>query len=436
MSANEPVPLKAAEKIWLFCADTNDLKEKFMKTIIKLRLKKQHDVGLYLTKLNIANGRDKKAETLESYSSRVNKPNNDVKNNTQTDGYWVLLQDWSTCSKKCGSGIQFQQLTCVPPNGNGKPCQGPSERTRPCNTQPCPDFQNREADKFLNPYNSSEGNINKPIIKQMPISTRPLRYDKCHIKEADVIISDADTTILPNKPTKDKQPARLIMNDKSISAYSDDSISKEIETLILSQTVFSIPSGKTSCFILSNKTRRIEICNLGNSNSIAHMNFVDEWKNDFDLFKNQCNNKDFTVQLDPNQEKDIQNELNSKIEQAKLEAISEKNKLIKVKSQLESPNSIDKIQEMGMLAVRKEMKFGELLINEENLKEKQEIDELTKKIQSEKAQEEMLMKSIIWYCSKSLFLESLNKYTFFNRHKLIVNYCNTKICFNTLTSVI
>jgi hypothetical protein len=199
---------------------------------------------------------------------------------------------------------------------------------------------------------------------------------------------------LPNKPTKNKQPVRLIMNNKSISAYTDDSISTEVETLILDQTHFSIPSGKTSCFILSNKTRRIEICNLGNSNSIAHMNFVDEWKNDFDLFKNQCNNKEFNVQLDPTQEKDLQNELNSKIEQAKLENISEKNKLIKIKSQLESPNSIDKIQEMGMLAVRKEMKFGELLINEENLKEKQEIDELTKKIKSEKAKEEMLMKSI------------------------------------------
>jgi hypothetical protein len=59
-----------------------------------------------------------------------------VKN--MTDGYWSILQDWTQCTKKCGGGLSYMQLMCIPPKNGGKNCMGQPIRTRPCNPQPCP----------------------------------------------------------------------------------------------------------------------------------------------------------------------------------------------------------------------------------------------------------------------------------------------------------
>lgn len=395
ITAKEPIPNRGADRIWLICLDNVDQKDKLMKLIIQLRIKKQHEIGLYLTKDTMNSYK----ETLEDYTNRnfgsKLKNINNLKYPTanvsdSSDGYWVLLQDWSSCSKKCGGGIQYQQLVCVPPKGNGKQCLGPSERTRPCNSQPCPDFE--KAQYFMKEIPNET--VNKPIIKQLPISSKPLRYDKCHIKEADALISNMDTTILPNKPTKNKLPIRLIMNEKAIAAYTDDSLSNEVASLLLQETTFFINQGKTSCFEISNKTQRFEVCDIGNSNPISHMNFVDDWKNDFDIFKNHCNAKKSPVELDSKDEKELNDELVNKIEQAKVEVLSERAKKVQLKTQAGLDNDLDKIQEMGMLAIRKEIKFSELITDEEKQKEKNEIDELANKIKEERRKQDMLLKSI------------------------------------------
>ena len=145
------------------------------------------------------------------------------------DGYWILIQDWSQCTLKCGGGLQYQQLVCMPPKLNGKQCEGPAVRTRACNNQICPTILDNEikVDKGFSYLNSEYNLTNRtelpPIVKVMPISKRPSRYDKCHIKEDDSMMVKNDQTtksfaVLP------KVPVRIVLNDKTFSVFQDDVI--------------------------------------------------------------------------------------------------------------------------------------------------------------------------------------------------------------------
>jgi len=40
------------------------------------------------------------------------------------DGYWVVKQDWSSCTLACGGGTQTLHRECIPPLTGGKPCAG------------------------------------------------------------------------------------------------------------------------------------------------------------------------------------------------------------------------------------------------------------------------------------------------------------------------
>ncbi|XP_078377620.1 SCO-spondin-like [Oculina patagonica] len=63
--------------------------------------------------------------------------------NTQdcpVDGNWSGWKPWGPCTKSCGGGSQNSSRTCTnpPPTNGGKECRGENERSRVCNTQPCP----------------------------------------------------------------------------------------------------------------------------------------------------------------------------------------------------------------------------------------------------------------------------------------------------------
>ena len=89
-----------------------------------------------------------------------------------TDGYWIMLQDWTQCSLKCGGGISTLHRMCVPPKTGGKACDGNPIMTRPCNSQPCPKVK----EIAENGINKRDNNTMKPLVKVMPFSTRPQRY--------------------------------------------------------------------------------------------------------------------------------------------------------------------------------------------------------------------------------------------------------------------
>jgi len=302
------------------------------------------------------------------------------------DGYWILLQDWSSCSQKCGGGKQYQHLMCVPPKFGGKPCEGKALREKDCNKQPCPSVSSAEA---VLPKKQGE-KLEKPIVKLMPISSRPLRYDKCHLKESDAIFTKNEKGIALSENPK-RLPARVVMNEKTVSIYTDETLKTELGTFVIDKTVFKLGENKSNCFILDSDTIKGEFCNI-DANSKG--NFVEEWNYDFNLFKVQCHTPRKVVALNDKEEKELNDELNKKIESAKLDVVKERTKKLQQKVQESPVSKVEKLQETAMLALKKELNIDELLQKEEYEREEAETRELKAQLENEKKKDECLIKSI------------------------------------------
>ena len=192
MSREFVEPPDGMQEVWLICLDTEKQKQDFMNILIKLKLKLQHEFGVYLyapkkvqSGMNVTPPKVNSIQRTTGNNFPINNPENGP-----NDGKWIILQDWSQCTLKCGGGMEYQQLMCVPPKKGGNPCEGPAVRTRPCNSHPCPTSENPNVSPFVTPddHIKKEENVLRPILKMMPISKRPQRYDKCYMKEADVMI--------------------------------------------------------------------------------------------------------------------------------------------------------------------------------------------------------------------------------------------------------
>lgn len=108
-------------------------------------------------------------------NSSNNEEKSNDKNSKKVDGYWVTLQDWSTCTHKCGGGTQSFHRMCVPPKNGGKPCEGESILKRPCNKEPCPEISKRDSKSKIETAIDGD-NKKDTIIKVMPFSSRYQRY--------------------------------------------------------------------------------------------------------------------------------------------------------------------------------------------------------------------------------------------------------------------
>ena len=96
---------------------------------------------------------------------------------TGIDGYWVPLQDWSSCTLACGGGTTTLHQKCIPPLEGGKDCKGDAIIVKPCNIEPCPPDEDDEKAPPL------------PLkVKIMKVSERPQTYETCIVKEGDMEI--------------------------------------------------------------------------------------------------------------------------------------------------------------------------------------------------------------------------------------------------------
>ena len=388
MTYEEPCPSKGKNEVWLICLKDEKDKDTMMKTIIKQKIKKQTDLGITL---NIGN------DISEDKPSRVIDEDINEPGLGPNDGYWIMLQDWSQCTQKCGGGKQVRQLQCIPPKKGGKPCQGSSIRERPCNTQPCPEpkllsqVTKREENPLKNLMSS-----NAPIVKMMPISQRPQRYDKCHIK-------DTDASYINEKGVR--VPIRLVMNNKSISAFQDENLSSSLITFLLEDTQFKLLKENKSCFRLENVNGHADFCSLvedcaGNrpevSNTIIdtyHNSFVNEWNYDFNLFKTQCFQErkvNYDISNDPEFQKK-QSELQQEFIQQKKNKIksestkSEEFQLMKKRKETEA---------MTLSALMKEKHLEDMLIKEEAEREEEELKEIQLQLENEKKKKDCMKKAI------------------------------------------
>lgn len=183
----------------------------------------------------------------------------------------------------------------------------------------------------------------------MPISSRPLRYDKCHIKESDAVF----TKYLPNlgfNKNINKIPSRVVMNEKNSIYLHWWNFNNRTCNFCHRKTTFKLSSGKANCFVLDSQAIKGEFCNL-DANSKG--NFVDEWNYDFNLFKNQCHQDRKVVALNIKEEKELQNELNNRIQSAKLDIVKERTKRLQHKAEEQPLNKMEKLQETAMLAMKK-----------------------------------------------------------------------------------
>jgi hypothetical protein len=294
MSSAAAHPTVGRTEFWLICLDDEIEKVKLMNTLIKLKLKKQHAAGLFTTPTGAQGQTPNTISAMLSPSTVV--PNDP--NASPIDGRWILLQDWTQCTLKCDGGKSYQHMMCVPPRAGGKPCEGPEVRERPCNTQPCPKLDQN----VIGPNERLE----KPIVKIMPISTRPQSYDKCYLKDMDALMEKNDEEI-KNLEQIPRIPIRLVMNNKSITVFQDETLHSNYYTFILKDTIFARDVGDKNCFILAGKNQKVKFCSLGDPS------FVEQWDYDVNLFKNQCKEKRETVELDESEEDRLKKEYENKI---------------------------------------------------------------------------------------------------------------------------
>jgi hypothetical protein len=386
-----PKPEKAMNQVWVICLDTEKEKSQLMSTIVNLKLKLQHSQGIYL---EVQNGKPKQqgqAGSLNEMTSAHHFGPNST--NSTLDGYWVLLQDWTQCTLKCGGGQQFQQLMCVPPKEGGKPCQGTAIRTRPCNTQACPQVQTLQ--KAVSPLapGKADNSTLAPIIKMMAVSKRPQRYEKCLIKETDVLMEKDDLST-QNMPIKPRVPVRLVMNDKTISAYVDDTLNNRAITFLLDESAFIRINGEKRCFKLKNNLKFALFCQLDSQSA----DFLEEWDYDFNLFKNQCRKKRSKSDKILPEQKKLEAEFKNKVDQVKADIVMEiaqKNKkIVEENEEIKLTKKVQQVQSTSMMALQKETKLEELLEREEEAKEDSETKELETLIDQEKKKEECLNKAL------------------------------------------
>jgi hypothetical protein len=382
MTLSEPVPQKGTEKVWYVCSDNEEIKNKFMNLVVKLRLKAQHEVGLWLR----INNPPKKKLMSDSVHPKIGNLDPTSPAGEKVNGFWVLLQDWSSCTKKCGGGLQYMQLMCSPPRNGGTPCDGEALRTKKCNDQDCPGVS--EAKQVL--PKAKGKNYGKPIVKVMPISTRPLRYDKCHIKEIDAIFTKWDKVTGFNG--YNKFPTRVVMNEKTITMFTDETMATMLGTFVIKNTeLFQSNTKPTSCFVLNSDTIKGEFCNIDAANKF---DFVAEWRYDFNLFRNQCHTDRKTVALSDKEENGLKKELQDRINGAKLEVVKERAN--KIKKKIEEPDirRVDALQQTTLLAMKKELNIDELLQKEESAKESEESANSISEIEKEKKKNDCLVANI------------------------------------------
>lgn len=330
------------------------------------------------TRLAIGN-----SQNLQNENGNIGVGFDTNKKQQLTDGYWIVLQNWSQCTLKCGGGKSYLQRMCVPPKNGGKPCEGKAIIEKDCNKQPCPKVEGTSL------KNNTNTQTLKPIVKIMPFSTRPQRYTKCVIKEGDMMYTkdlnqkDQLTSNMGEKPADIEAvqvPVRVVLNNRTVTLFAGEDYDSHIISFVLKRSNIVVDKTKVECFFINQddgKTARL--CPFGCDNA---KKAVEEWDYDFNLFKYQCNygHKEHQVDFD--------NKLKDKIKQAKQVILDEAQEEMKRKAQDGEDKKlaveVKKTNKVALQAIQKEINLEEMIKLEEEEREKKEEGEMLKKIEDEK----------------------------------------------------
>jgi hypothetical protein len=311
---------------------------------------------------------------------------------SENDGYWILLQDWSDCSVKCGGGYSLQQWLCVPPKKGGKTCIGEALRKRECNNNPCPIVDKTNVLKLASPDTKTV--VLKPIFKALPYSKRPQQFVKCVIKENDVLYKTKEYD--PERKNAVKVPGRIVMNPKTISVYKDDGFNNILFSFPLDSTTFSKSQSDYCCFYLTNANRQFEMCGF-NQNCGTQDNpiWVAKWGFDFDLFKAKCfdenvkSDRNLEGKKNPDQQIPIQGLMNPQqdLVDARTGIITKK---IEDENKKKLDDKVASSQKIALTALRRELNLEDMIKKEEIQKGKEETAMLYQEMEQEKKKKDLL----------------------------------------------
>lgn len=397
---------QAGKWIWVICTEENSDKVKLMSILKRIVVKNQRDAGYVnvpkKSKKDTRNAIDrmkiKRGTELDKQTYGVTFE----KDKQLTDGYWIVLQEWSTCTVRCGGGTQSLHRMCVPPKNGGAPCEGKAVITKRCGLDPCPSIKSRdEKEKDL------QNLVKNPEIKIMPFSNRPQRYDKCHLKESDALL----TTGVPKslqvdnvmKTTVVQVPVRLVMNMRTISAYAGTEYTDLKVSFDIQKTRFMKSGRDATCFVIkefghnqlethANNTDIVdhtaEFCPFGieSTSMLKH-----EWDYDFHLFKYQCHEVREVEAVLSDEDKD---ELNRKKNQMNLDIINKQKKEVLQQEEEDTSYMLKKTQKQSLQAIQKEMKLERMIEEEEKEREDEEQKLKMKELEKEKTKADCLNKAI------------------------------------------
>ena len=369
---------------FIICLENKNTREKLINYFVELKFAQQ--------KIQEKDEKKRPAKSMADLNKKL-KPASNIdrpKDWVARDGYWILLQDWTSCSLKCGGGLHYQHWMCVPPKKGGKKCKGQAVRTEPCNTQPCPGTIG-----LLNTSVSTKGQVPgvvlNPIVKSFPFSKRPQNYLKCQIKENDVfyLIDGPD-----NK--KIKRPSRIVMNTHTISIYHDDSYKTAAFAFDLKNTLISPKKDDKCCFDLLNGRLGYTICGgfgqlCGTS---SNPKFVNEWVSDFNLFKVGCYEN---LKIKNWKSEQSKKAMADALEAAGVGGLSDRANLIKKrieeKKMDEWNKKLQNTQSQAMKLMKREFDIEKMLQQELQLKAELEAKELMELKRREQAKKECLEKA-------------------------------------------
>ena len=290
---------KGITEHWIICTDEAQSKTNLINMLVRLRIIKQKSLGIKEIREINSKGITKKRYKMTMTTLRLAKRDKGVEryygpgHNVNIDGYWILLNDWTQCTLKCGGGLSYQQWMCIPPKTGGKDCIGQAIRTKPCNDQPCFSPSGSGADgsgsksdeESLIP--SETNTVIAPVFKMLPFSNRPQKYIRCLIKEGDVLYKDYSRPLINDEAVK--IPSRLVMNNSTIALYTDESYTSSIFTFKLTQVMLGKNIADSCCFNIKSNNRKYELCSFEKEcGTIKNPTFFNEWKKDFAIFAESC----------------------------------------------------------------------------------------------------------------------------------------------------
>jgi len=196
------------------------------------------------------------------------------------------LQDWTQCTLKCGGGKSYQHWLCIPPKNGGRPCTGNAIKVRPCNSQKCPGVGDILKFVSSNQKQDDDDAEKRPFVKMAPFSNRPQRYSKCVVKESDAFLTSKN----PETKELQRQPVRIVMNNQTVSVYSDDDYENKMYTYNLETT--SLLRKGYCCIKIRDTYKSLKFCGFTLECGIPQLNkWTEDWLKEFKLFKTDCRTK-------------------------------------------------------------------------------------------------------------------------------------------------